>query len=48
MSGRFPIAAYASTLSKRELDAFVTLPLLKFDPMRAIRNFEKRYRRRVR
>lgn len=45
MRGRFPIAAYARTLSKREQDAFAALPLLKHDPMRAIRLFERRRRR---
>lgn len=47
MSSRFPIAAYASTLSNWERDAFVAMPLLRRDPMRAIRVFEK-YRRRAR
>jgi hypothetical protein len=46
MSGRFPIAAYARTLSPRELTAFAALPLLRHNPMRAIRVFEK-YRRRT-
>lgn len=48
MSERFPIAAYARTLSPRELNAFVSLPSLRYNPLRAIREFETRYRRRAR
>lgn len=45
---RFPIATYARTLTPRELNAFIALPLLRHDPLRAIDTFEKRYRRHVR
>jgi hypothetical protein len=48
MSVAFPVAAYASTLNPRELHAFVGLPLLKHNPLRAIEVFEAKYRRRAR
>lgn len=46
--GKFPIAAYARTLSDRQLHAFIHLPLLKHDPLRAIDIFEAKFRRRAR
>lgn len=48
MSIAFPVATYASTLSPRELNAFVSLHLLKHNPMKAIEVFEAKYRRRAR
>lgn len=46
--GKFPIAAYASTLSERQLHAFIHMPLLRHDPLKAIDIFEAKFRRRVR
>jgi len=45
MTQRFAAAAYARTLSKPDLAAFLKHKLLRFDPWLAIASF-KRYRNR--
>lgn len=45
---RYPIATYARSLNPRELQVFLGLPMLRFNPLGAIDRFEAKYRRRVR
>ena len=46
MTDHYPAAAYARTLSDRERASFITLPLLRLNPLRAIRSFESRRKTR--
>lgn len=44
---RFPIANYARTLNEQQLKAFLSFPMLRHNPMRAIDMFESKTRHRA-
>lgn len=39
---KFPAATFARTLTERERAQFLAMPLLKVDPVRAVRSFKRR------
>lgn len=45
MGGKFPAASFARTLTSRQLSGFLAMPVLRTDPVRAVRSFSETIRR---